>query len=659
MTPLDQTLAQELARWEAAGLRRTLANGRTGVDFVSNDYLGLARHPEVVEAARRALLEHGAGARASRLLGGGSVEHERAERAAAEWLGTDAALLFPSGYQANLGLVGALVERGDALFSDEKNHASLVDAARLSRARVFVHRHLDLEELERALERARTARRRLVLTEGVFSMDGDAPDLAALARICERHDAWLAVDEAHAAGLLGPHGRGASAAHGSESPALAARIVTGGKALGVGGAFVVGSATLREHLLNRARSFLFTTAPPPATAAALARAIELAQVMDAERELVLRRARDLAERLGLPRPAGAIVPYPVGDAKEALELAGALSRQGLDVRAVRPPTVPSDESALRIVVHAFNTDAECDDLARALAKAGSAETGEEQARPRKGGAKRALAQEHGGSSADNGAPAKSSPRPAGEDSPAASKAPVKHAPPTESRKPSKRALRRALFVVGTDTGVGKTVVAALLLRAAKKLGPAAYWKPVQTGTESDTKTVAALAEAAPHELLRPAWQFDQPASPHEAAARAGHVIDPRRIEEGLGGLLRTLESRIVIELAGGLLVPYATEPALATQADWLERIGAPLVLVARSGLGTLNHTLLTLEALRARHLEPRALFLVGEPHASNRETLAKTSGVERIFELPPFAELGPRSLADWLERNALAELFEA
>src|SRR5262245_585681 len=283
---LDQELAAELERWRARGLGRDarLLGAIPGIDLGSNDYLGLSRDPRVVAGARAALEEFGAGGRASRLLRGGSPLHERAEAAAAEWLGAEAALLFPSGYQANLGLVGALVGRGDAVFGDRANHASLVDAARLSRAQVFVHAHLDLAELERQLAHARGARRRLVLTEGVFSMDGDAAPLAELDELCRKHDAWLVVDEAHAAGVIGPAGAGAWAALGARADVrLAARVVTGGKALGVAGAFVTGSRMLREQLVNHARTFLFTTAPPPAIAGGLVAAIELARAADAER----------------------------------------------------------------------------------------------------------------------------------------------------------------------------------------------------------------------------------------------------------------------------------------------------------------------------------------------------------------------------------------
>jgi len=262
--------------------------------------------------------------------------------------------------------------------------------------------------------------------------------------------------------------------------------------------------------------------------------------------------------------------------------------------------VPADGARLRLVCHAQNRASEVDELARALTAARVPEP---------------------------------APRPAPAERPG-----------------------QALFVVGTDTGIGKTVVSALLLRAARRLGAAAYWKPVQTGAESDKESVRALAEAAPHECLPEAWHFPLAASPHEAAAEAGQAIEVRRIEEGLRGLLRTLRgTRLVVELAGGLLVPYRSEPELVTQADWLARARAPLVLVARAGLGTLNHTLLTLEALRARHLEPRALFLVGPVHASNRATLAARGGVARVFELPQLEPLTAEALDGWLERNELGD----
>lgn len=598
---LHQDLAGDLEALAQRGLRRALDDAPAGgADFVTNDVLGFARHPALCAAAREALELHGTGAGAARLLGGGLPPHAAAEAAAARWLEAEAALLFPSGYQANLGVVVALAGRGDVVVSDARNHASLIDAARLSRARVEVAAHLDVADVERRLARARGARRRLVLVESIFSMTGELAPLAELAAACERQDAYLVVDEAHAAGLLGPAGAGAWRALGLPDERLAARIVTGGKALGVAGAFVAGSRALVETLVQRARSFLFTTAPSPALAAALARAIELCAASDDLRARALANAALVAEALGRPRPAAAIVAFPLGDAARATELAAALQKRGLRVGAVRPPTVPPTDAGLRIVAHAPNTQAEIDDLARGLRAAG---------------------------------------------------------PPRAAAAP--QPLAPVLFVAGTDTGVGKTVVAALLVRAAKRRGAVRYWKAVQTGTESDTESVARLSGAAGYELLRPAWSLPLPASPHEAARAAGVTIDPARLAEGLAALRRLVpEALHVVELAGGLLVPYAAGARPSTQADWLERARAPLVLVARSGLGTLNHTLLSLEALRRRGLEPRALFLVGEPHASNRETLRELGALAAIYEVPPFAPLAPAALDAWLDAHPLGELLE-
>jgi len=616
---LDEALRRELASWEAAGLRRTLAPAdpaARGNDFTSNDVLGLSRHPAVVEAGRAALATHGVGGRASRLLGGGCALDARLEATVAEWLGEPAALLFPSGYQANLGLVTALAGRGDALLCDELLHASLIDAARLSRAHVTVHRHADLQQLELLLARAGGARRRLVLTEGIFSMDGDRAPLPELAALCARHRAALLVDEAHAIGVLGPSGAGAWAQAVAEgriprelAGVLAARLVTGGKALGVAGACVVGSAALRDVLVHRARAFVFTTAVSPAVPGALCAAIAIARGAegDALRARLAARTAQLAAGLARPAPAGAIVPLVLGDSAAASAAARALQAAGLDVRAVRPPTVPDGTARLRLVVHADHAEA---DVARLLAALHA------------GGAVR---------SAD-------ATRAAG-------------AAPLPGRRPE-----RALVVVGTDTNVGKTVVSALLLRAALH-DPAAlatYWKPVQTGSDSDTDSVHALASRAA--LVPPRHALPLPASPHEAAAAAGQRIDFDDLRQRLATLVATTAGALVVELAGGLLVPYDERH---TQADLLARAGLPVVLVARSGLGTLNHTLLTLEALAARSIAVRALVLVGPPHASNHETLARRSGVGLVLELPLLEHVDAAALDLWLERHPLGSLFES
>lgn len=600
---LEDELRDEMARWEAAGLRRSLASGADAArgdchtsDFHTNDYLGLARHRAVVAGARAALEAHGAGGRASRLLGGGGAAHEELEREAARWLACERALLYPSGWQANVGLVTALCGRGDTLFSDALAHASLIDAARLSRARVHVFAHNDLAELERLLARSSARGRRIVLTESVFSMDGDRAPLAELASLCARHDARLVVDEAHAAGLLGPDGAGGCAEAGvAASERLLARVVTGGKALGATGALVCGSSELVEHLVNRSRAFVYTTAPSPAVCGALSAALAIVRGAEGAelRARALANARALAGALDLAPPDAAIVPVRLGGEREALAAAEAIRADGHDVRAVRPPTVPAGTSRLRVVCHATHTRDELDALARSI----------ERHAPR---ARR---------------PAASVPR--------AEPAPL-------------------LVVVGTDTGIGKTVVAALLARALARRGRVRYWKPCQTGTESDTDAVRTLAALPADALVEPCYALPLPASPDQAAAAAGTHVHLERLRAALAAARAADRSPLVVELAGGLLVPY---DGRTSQADWLERDALPVVLVARSGLGTLNHTLLTLEALRARHLEPRALFLVGERHPANEATLARTADVEALFALPPLDPLDTAALDRWIDEH--------
>jgi 8-amino-7-oxononanoate synthase len=600
-THFDDELRAEMAEWAGAGLRRELRASAQGADFVSNDYLGLAAHAEVARAAHAAVNAYGAGARASRSLGGGSPPDRAAEQACAQWLDAEDALLFTTGYQANLGLIPAIARNGDCVISDALVHASSIDACRLSRAKTVVFAHNDLEDLERALAGALDARRRIVLTEGVFGMDGDLAPLSAMAALCMQYSAQLVVDEAHSVGVLGPRGAGAWAAAeaaGAPRAALAARIVTGGKALGVQGAFVVGSRALREHLVNHARAFVFSTGASPAVAGALVAAIAVCPGADAERERALGHARRIATALDLPEPHSTIVPLVVGDGERALSMEQALTQRGLDARAVRPPTVPVGTSRLRIICHATNTDAEVERLIAALTELRQTTA------------------------------------------PGASSAETRSAP--------------ALVICGTDTDVGKTVVSALLARAAARAGGVTYWKPVQTGDDSDTETVRALADSAGGHFKAPGYEFPLPASPHEAAAAFGATIEPAHLDELLAQHRRDACGTLLIELAGGLLVPLTNT---LHQIDWVARHALPLVLVARSGLGTLNHTLLSLEALAARGLRPRALFLVGEAHKSNRATLARARGVTRVFEVPTFSLVEESKLDAWIASNDLGFLF--
>jgi len=618
---LERELARELEEARSAGLLRELEPARAELpaaleaarDFVSNDTLGLARDPALLAAARAALEGGGAraGAGASRLLGGTQPAHERLEQLAARWLGAPAALLLPSAYHANLAAVGALARAGDEIHSDALCHASLVDAARLSRARVLVHEHNDLGALERQLARPSSARRRLVLCESIYSMDGDAAPLVELDALCAKHGAWLLVDEAHAVGLLGREGAGAVAAlaeAGRPLARIAARTFGGGKALGCAGGLIVGSRELCATVAQRARAFIYTTAPAPSLALVLQAAIERASVARAERARALAHARELARLLDRPAPAAAIVPWIVGSSARALALAARVQQRGWNVRAVRPPSVPEGTARLRLVCRAGSEPSELAGLARELL----AERAEHEHAQRGPTAARAQ--------------------------------------PTPT-----------LVVAGTGTGVGKTIVSALLLRAARAHGRALYWKPVQTGEESDTQSVARLARAAPEELHAPLHALPLAASPHAAAAAAGEAIDARRLSHELARLRGSgAAQRLVLELAGGLLVPWSLEAGGSTQLDWLARERVPLVLVASAGLGTLNHSLLSLEALRARGLEPRALVLVGAPFLDNRAALERLGAPRRVIEVPHFDALEPSALEHWLEHAAegaaLAEL---
>ena len=595
----DRAFASEVDAWRALGRGRRLeqfAKKASMVDFTSNDILGLSRHPEVLSAAMAATAEHGAGGRASRLLGGGAPTTRALESQAAAWLGAEDALLFPSGYQANLTLLSAIAGPGDAVVSDELNHASLIDGLRLSRATVTVVRHGDLEHFEHALSAASGARRRFVVTESIFSMNGDAAPLTELAALCDRHRAGLVVDEAHAAGVVGPEGRGEWAAMDIAAQCLVARLITGGKALGVGGALIAGSKALVEMLVHRGRGFVFSTAVAPALVGGLEKAIAIAAGANDERARLHVNAQRLARALGLPSPRAAIVPFTVGGEAATVELAARLAASGHDVRAVRPPTVPVDTSRLRIVCHATHTAAQIDGLVEALG-------GEQHANNR-----------------------------------------------NETRLLRRTPRPSPLFVVGTDTGIGKTVVSAVLARALD----AHYWKPVQTGEDCDTTEVSRIANAlkdgTERAIAKPTYAFPLPASPHTAAHAVEATIDPALLDADLARYVQAAgDTRLIVELAGGLIVPLAES---FTQADWVQRVQPDVVLVARSGLGTLNHTLLTLEALQRRRIIPRALILVGDVHAANRDTLRPH--VRALFELPHLPSLETRAVDHWLRGTDFA-----
>jgi len=344
--------------------------GRSYLSFCSNDYLGLANHPEVVAAFHRGLDEYGAGSGAAHLISGHSRAHHALEEELAEFVERPRALLFSTGYMANLGVVSALVGHGDRVFEDQANHASLLDGARLSGARLIRYRHGDCVALAQRLADAPTGEY-LVATDGVFSMDGDLAPLTGLAERAIAHEAWLLVDDAHGLGVIGPGGRGTAAHYGLGSAQVPILMGTLGKAFGTFGAFVAGSEALVETLIQEARTYIYTTAPPPAVAEATRAALRLVRQQDWRRDqlqALVRRFREGAAQLGLeltdsPTP---IQPLIVGEAAAALCLSEALRSRGILISAIRPPTVPPGSARLRITFSAAHSEAQVDRLLDAL-----------------------------------------------------------------------------------------------------------------------------------------------------------------------------------------------------------------------------------------------------------------------------------------------------
>ncbi|HUL48317.1 MAG TPA: 8-amino-7-oxononanoate synthase [Steroidobacteraceae bacterium] len=381
-------LAEALSRLEAAQLRRRRTiiegfadgdtrarvriDGRTLVDFSSNDYLGLARHPALAAAMGAAALALGAGSAASHLVTGHGTEHERLEEELAAFTRRERALLFSTGYMANLAVMSAFAGRGERILLDRLSHASLIDGALLAGAELVRYRHADAEAAARALDED-PARATLVGTDGVFSMDGDLAPLPALSLAARRADAWLVVDDAHGLGVVGASGRGTLeeyALGGAEVPAL---IGTLGKAFGSFGAFVAGDADLIEYLIQKARSYIYTTALPQPVAAASRQALALAQTEDWRRarlgsliERFRRHAADAQVPLGPSRTA--IQPVVLGSEAAVLAAQRELGSQGLLVVAIRPPTVPKGSARLRIALTASHTEAQIDQLAEALGR---------------------------------------------------------------------------------------------------------------------------------------------------------------------------------------------------------------------------------------------------------------------------------------------------
>lgn len=379
---LEQALRQRLAERQALNRYRVRpvvqspqqpdiqVDGRTLINFCSNDYLGLANHPKVIEAFQKAAARYGVGSGASHLVCGHSQEHHLLEEELAQFTGRPRALLFSTGYMANLGVVNALIGRGDAVFEDRLNHASLLDAGLLSGARFQRFRHNDVAQLREQLQ-ASDARHKMILVDGVFSMDGDLAPLPELAQLAQEFDAWLMVDDAHGLGCLGASGGGCLEHFSLTQAQVPILMGTLGKAFGSFGAFVAGSEALIESLIQFARPYIYTTALPPAVAAASRAALRLMQEESERRvhlQSLVQRFRAGVAELGLPlEPSvSAIQPLIVGDDALALRLADKLKQRGFWVSAIRPPTVPEGTARLRFTFSAAHSLAQVESLVAAL-----------------------------------------------------------------------------------------------------------------------------------------------------------------------------------------------------------------------------------------------------------------------------------------------------
>jgi 8-amino-7-oxononanoate synthase len=558
-----------------AGLERRL-KPRAGTDFCSNDYLGFAQDPELARRVAHALEGEPLGAAGSRLIRGELALYERVERKLAAFSRQESALLFPSGFQANLALLSALGREGDTIYSDELNHASLIDGMRLSRAGREVYAHGDLGALRALLERDRArAGLRIIVSESLFSMDGDEAPLAGLCELAHEYGAFLVVDEAHATGLWGS---GLLERRGLRAQAS---IHTGGKSFGAAGAWVACGATLRRYLINFARPLIFSTGPLPALA------VQLEQSLAHWEEVGRERSRELFDRCARFRELtgagaeGPIFPFVVGSNEAALEAQAALEAEGFDVRAIRPPTVAPGTARLRVTLSSTVDPGELERFARLIAPWLK---GEGPSRP---------------------------------------------GPRAQARRKS------GVFVTGTDTGVGKTLASALLLAASRG---ASYFKPVQTGDDDDTATVARLSGAG---VAEPAFRFALPAAPSRAARAEGGRVS---VSDILARWDSLPQGEWVVEGAGGLLVPLCEEPELLLTRELVAALGLPLVIVASTRLGTINHTALTLEAARRAGLEIRGIVLSGPEDPGLERTLRAIDPAPVLARIPMLEELTPETI---------------
>ncbi len=375
---LDHLSAQSLRRrkivLENASAREITFKGKKLLNFSSNDYLGLSKDPRVIQSAENALRRYGAGSRSSRMISGSLEIHEELERRLAEFRGAESCLVFPSGFMTNLGVLSALLNEGDAVIMDRLDHASIIDAARLSRARVFVYEHCSPSSLDKVLHRTRDYRNRLVVTDTLFSMDGDFAPLSQIADLCKSHGAWLMADDAHAVGVFGKNGSG-MAEHFGLTGKIDILVGTLSKAFGSQGGFVCGSHELMDYLLNRARPFIYTTALAPSACAAALTALEIIQQEPARRTALLALSANLHSVMKESFrencfPQGnllsQIVPFRVGPADRAVQWAQSLLENNIFAPAIRPPTVPKHQSRLRFSLTSEHKPEDIEQLIQSL-----------------------------------------------------------------------------------------------------------------------------------------------------------------------------------------------------------------------------------------------------------------------------------------------------
>ena len=377
---------QEIKNLEARHLRRQLRitespsdttitiEGRRFICMASNNYLGLANHLTVKRAAIEAIEQWGVGAGAARLISGTMTPHDQLEQELAQYKQVEATLTFGTGYTTNLGLIPALIDRNGLILADRYCHASLIEACRLAKATLRVFHHNDVEHLEKLLKKREKARPTLVVTEGVFSMDGDLAPLPDLLTLCQQHEAALVIDDAHGTGVMGKNGRG-TIEHFGLNPQDVIQMGTLSKAIGTGGGYIAGTASLKEYLINTAKAFIYTTAQPPAIAAAASAAIRIIQHEPARREKLWKNRDTLHAALTglgfqLTETQSPILPITVKSSETALKMSQALYDAGIYVPAIRPPTVPKNSSRLRLTVSSEHTEEQLETVARSLREAG-------------------------------------------------------------------------------------------------------------------------------------------------------------------------------------------------------------------------------------------------------------------------------------------------